>query len=325
MSDQSGARVRSPDGRWEWDGQAWRPVAPPGATPPPGSSAPVPSTERKYPSPPPIGSGGTDSRQQPLLGALSPDGSYVWDGARWSSAVSADGRWRWTGTAWEQTTTAQPVWATRPFASPEVRRDLAIMALSAAGISLMLGTAGDAISIAIRSGAAGRSLSNSEQQAIGVAVGLPAILFLLAYIGAAIAVPMWCHRVYRNLSSLGAQSLSFSPGWAAGAWFVPVLSIWRPYEVLREVWQNSRPKGESWTLLKVYWAAWLIGNWLGTVTTTITRSTSDIASDAVNLFINLVDLVAAVVAILVVLRVTRGQLTRIASHWPGVTIAPGTH
>src|SRR5437879_5375292 len=57
MSDQSGSRVRSPDGRWEWDGQAWRPVALPGATPLPGSSAPVPSPEHEYPSPPPIGSG----------------------------------------------------------------------------------------------------------------------------------------------------------------------------------------------------------------------------------------------------------------------------
>src|SRR5205823_1263821 len=112
-----------------------------------------------------------------------------WDGARWASAVSADGLWRWTGTAWEPTTTAQPMWGNRPFTSPDLRRDLAVMALSAAGISLMLVTAGDAISIAIRSGAAGRSLSNSEQQAIGAAVGLPAILFLLAYIAAAIAVP----------------------------------------------------------------------------------------------------------------------------------------
>jgi hypothetical protein len=197
-----------------------------------------------------------------------------------------------------------------------MRRDLAIMALSAACISLLLGTAGDAVSIAIRSGAAGRSLSTSEQQGIGAAVGLPAILFLLSYVAAAIVIPMWCHRVYRNLPALGAQRLRFSLGWAAGAWFVPIMWLWRPYEVLREVWQNSRPKGESRTLLKIYWTAWLIANWVA-VGAVFARFTNDIGSDAVNLFIKLVDIAAAVFGILVVLRVTRGQLTKVALLWPG--------
>jgi hypothetical protein len=197
-----------------------------------------------------------------------------------------------------------------------VRRDLAVIALTAACVCLLLGTAGDAVSIAIRSGAAGRSLSNSEQQTIAAAVGLPAILFLLAYVAAAVAVPMWCHRVYRNLPALGAQSLKFSPGWAAGAWFVPFLNIWRPYRVLREVWQQSRPTGESWTLVKIYWAAWLIGNWIA-IRTTVAGSTNGIGSDAVNLFSKLVEGAAGVFAILVVLRVTRGQLTRVALLWPG--------
>ena len=319
MSDQVGPRIRSADGRWEWDGQAWRALPPPGAPQQPEQN---PSRVHEYPSPLPIGSGSTDCSQQPVLGALSPDGCYIWDGATWVSAFSADGRWRWTGTAWEPTTTVRPMWDTKSFASPDLRRDLAIMALSAACIALLLGTAGDVVSIAIRWGAAGRSLSNSEQQAIEVAVGLPAILFLLTYIAAAIAVPMWCHRVYRNLPALGSQSLSFSPGWAAGAWFLPVLAVWRPYEVLREVWQNSRPKGESWTLLKIYWATWLIANWVA-IGTTVTRSTNDIGSDAVNLFSKLVDIAAAVFAILVVLLVTRGQLARIAFLWPGTTTAPG--
>jgi small-conductance mechanosensitive channel len=144
-------------------------------------------------------------------------------------------------------------------------------------------------------------------------VGLPAILFLLGYVGAAIAVPMWCHRAYRNLPALGAQNLRFSPGWAAGAWFVPVLALWRPYEVLRETWQNSRPQGEPWTLLKIYWWAWLIGYWVG-LSQVITSATSPggIAGYALGLFSNLLDVVAGVLGILVVLRITQGQESRIA-------------
>jgi hypothetical protein len=41
----------------------------------------------------------------------------------------------------------------------------------------------------------------------------------------------------------------------------------------------------------------------------------------VNLFSKLVDIAAGVFAILVVLRVTRGQLTKVALLWPGA----GTH
>ena len=144
---------------------------------------------------------------------------------------------------------------------------------------------------------------------------------VLSYVAAAIAIPMWCHRVYRNLPALGAQSLRFSPGWAAGAWFVPVLWMWRPYEVLREVWQHSRPREESWTLLKIYWAAWLIANWVA-IGAVFARFTNDTGSDAVNLFSKLVDIPAAVFGILIVLRVTRGQLTRVALLWPAARTHP---
>ena len=36
-----------------------------------------------------------------LVGDVSPDGRWFWDGQRWVSAVSADGAWRWNGTAWQ--------------------------------------------------------------------------------------------------------------------------------------------------------------------------------------------------------------------------------
>ena len=35
-----------------------------------------------------------------LVGDVSPDGRWFWDGQRWVSAVSPDGAWRWNGTAW---------------------------------------------------------------------------------------------------------------------------------------------------------------------------------------------------------------------------------
>jgi hypothetical protein len=44
-----------------------------------------------------------------------------------------------------------------------------------------------------------------------------------------------------------------------------------------------------------------------------------------NLFSKLVDIAAALLAILVILRITRGQLTKIGLFWPGATKDPGAH
>jgi hypothetical protein len=38
----------------------------------------------------------------PLVGALSPDGLYFWDGIRWQSTISPDGLWTWNGVQWIQ-------------------------------------------------------------------------------------------------------------------------------------------------------------------------------------------------------------------------------
>lgn len=52
---------------------------------------------------------------------------------------------------------------------------------------------------------------------------------------------MWFHRVRANLPALGVADARWSPGWAVGWWFVPVMSLFRPYQVAAEIWQASDP------------------------------------------------------------------------------------
>ena len=81
----------------------------------------------------------------------------------------------------------------------------------------------------------------------------------------------WIHRVSANLVSLGTERQRFSPAWAVIWWFVPVTQLFRPYEVLKEIWRESRPtssRQESWNLLRWWWTAWITAivlaplNWL---------------------------------------------------------------
>jgi serine/threonine protein kinase len=73
-------------------------------------------------------------------------------------------------------------------------------------------------------------LANGVFAAEGIVLLATAVLFLL-----------WFRRAYRNLAALGARGLRFSDGWAIGAWFVPILSLVRPKQLLNDIWRASNP------------------------------------------------------------------------------------
>jgi hypothetical protein len=105
-------------------------------------------------------------------------------------------------------------------------------------------------------------------------IGLVAIPQFLSNIAIIVVFLIWLYRSYANLRSLGAQGLRFSPGWTVGYYFVPILNLFRPPQVMQETWRASDPvyveedsrawreaKG-SW-LVGVWWAFWLISNFAG--------------------------------------------------------------
>lgn len=56
------------------------------------------------------------------------------------------------------------------------------------------------------------------------------------------AFAAWFRRKHANLPALGARDLRFTPRWASGAFFVPVLNLWRPYQIGVEIWNASDPE-----------------------------------------------------------------------------------
>jgi hypothetical protein len=52
----------------------------------------------------------------------------------------------------------------------------------------------------------------------------------------------WLHRVYKNVVALGAYDLRHGPGWAIGSWFVPILNLFRPKEIVNDAWRGSDPE-----------------------------------------------------------------------------------
>ena len=96
-----------------------------------------------------------------------------------------------------------------------------------------------------------------------------ASLFMLATIAAypvaAIALWIWCYRTSRALKT--QRRLKITPAWAVLWWFIPLANLYKPYEVMVELWRASDPDGDDhWALyprspiLPLWWLCWIGGN-----------------------------------------------------------------
>lgn len=51
---------------------------------------------------------------------------------------------------------------------------------------------------------------------------------------------VWVYRANQNSHYFGAREMKFSPGWAVGCYFVPVLNLWMPFISMKEIWKTSK-------------------------------------------------------------------------------------
>lgn len=101
-----------------------------------------------------------------------------------------------------------------------------------------------------------------------------AILYLIAYVISVVTFILWFRRAYFNLH-LKVKHLSHPEGWAAGSWFVPFTNLYRPYQIMKELYQETKAllvkkeiffKGDLATsTLGWWWALWLLNNFAGQI------------------------------------------------------------
>ncbi len=94
---------------------------------------------------------------------------------------------------------------------------------------------------------------------------------LIVYVCLIIAFCTWVYRASKNLGALNAAGQRFSPGWSVGWWFVPIMNLFRPYQVMREIWRGSDPRvtdqdPSAWQyvppspILGWWWGIWIVSN-----------------------------------------------------------------
>lgn len=85
---------------------------------------------------------------------------------------------------------------------------------------------------------------------------------LVLFIVTAITFGRWIYRAHKNLPELGARHLRFTPGWAVGCFFVPILNLWAPYQAMRDLAKASRSP-RQWeledtpVLIVIWWFLWM--------------------------------------------------------------------
>ncbi|MDR1008388.1 MAG: DUF4328 domain-containing protein [Campylobacteraceae bacterium] len=93
------------------------------------------------------------------------------------------------------------------------------------------------------------------------------VIYLIAFIISAITFIVWFRRAYYNLHQK-VDSLLYSEGWAAGSWFIPIINLYRPYKIMKELYVKTKELLEkrgflaqvNYTTSYVgwWWSIWII-------------------------------------------------------------------
>jgi hypothetical protein len=318
------------------------PIAPVGSLAVPPSSEPASASDAR-PAVPVVGQGAvrfSHSGERYVLG-FGQDFFGIWDrgvpgGPVFSFARTDDG---WDQ-AWHQFIGLEPraiEVPTQRVAAPDVRRTtapfrpahrLAMWLMAALGTIALVGV----ITIPFRAVHIGlihqlenlRRVSPSEAQASTDRLNALGVIEAVVMLVIVVLWLVWQYRAQSNLSTVGAENLRYSPGWAVGWWFIPIANFAIPYLTVRELVKASNPEAGAidWAavrtpaIIPLWWGAWIAHIVLASAGAAVaanpdTAMLSDLATRQWLLIAsNAMEIVAALVAIGLVLKVTRLQERR---------------
>lgn len=98
--------------------------------------------------------------------------------------------------------------------------------------------------------------------------GTVGLLQIGLFIALIVMIGRWIYFANRNANALTAENLRYSPAWAVGCYFVPIVNLWKPYQAMKEIWQASAVP-DAWQTARVpavlhwWWLFWLLACVLG--------------------------------------------------------------
>ena len=205
------------------------------------------------------------------------------------------------------------------FTSAHVRANIVKILLVVGAIVTGLSMVIEAISLTIPPLTEEQELGDNPMAiAIGLLMLLVGILSIVLYVATVIFFLVWLYRAFDNLPAFGnsERSLSYSPGWAVGSFFVPFVNLVVPYRAVKELWQKSVPLGEvplyepsPPTWFPIWWLFWLLAGFSGNISLRLSFNDSVPESTAtiVSIISGALSIIAAVLAYVVVDEIDKRQ------------------
>jgi len=161
--------------------------------------------------------------------------------------------------------------------------------------------------------AKGGEISNDTATTNDTRVQLIGIIYMIVYIISTITFIQWFRRAYFNLHQR-VNHLSQNEGWAAGSWFVPIISLYRPYQIMKELYQETKELlvknglgvNENFTTnsLGWWWTMWIIHNVIGQFVSRYSLKAESIdeltTSTIASMFINIIGIPLALITVKVI-------------------------
>jgi len=173
----------------------------------------------------------------------------------------------------------------------------------------------------------------SDLQMADFVTMVTAAAYTLAIIATGIIVLRWIHQASSNahVLSRASMAMTMSPGWTVGFFFVPIMSLWKPFRGVRETWQASENPEDPMAVpvpavLRWWWGAWITMTILSNISIRLSldADTSEklIAVSWFGVVAFPVDVVLTITLTRIIDRVIRMQRTRIEEASAGTDHSP---
>ena len=112
----------------------------------------------------------------------------------------------------------------------------------------------------------GLHVSRDEYRTVANSLLVSSRISIIVFLASATAFLFWFNLAYRNLLAFRTEGLKYSSKKAVGFFFVPFISLFRPFQIACEIWKASSPAQPhmSWKqnrtplLLKAWWASYIV-------------------------------------------------------------------
>ncbi len=208
---------------------------------------------------------------------------------------------------------------------PDPRKEavLALVVQSLIALSILLSVVNILALLAqgrlLKTAAAGGTISDEQIALNDGRIAMLGYMRIGLLIVSVIAWLPWLWRAYRNLQLVGSRQTDVSPAWALGYWFIPIINLFKPYQIMKELWSRSAQRNAPGfnrnlpdpSLVGLWWGIWLANNVFSRYAERSSEAAQTVptlvAANRVLITSNLGAILAAALALMVVTRIHKYQ------------------